>query len=180
MVSTQILKRKKKEVENLRKLFSNNGVYLFDYRGLNVSEFEDLRNRVKKVGANVKVIKDRIAIKYFEGQKEKHGRELFNGPIAVAYAEENFVEVAKIIVDFEKDNKNIKIKSGFIEDTFVDVNKVREVAKLPNKEQLIAQVAFSVAMPLKKFGMSLSAPLKNFVVLLNNLKDKREKEKNNG
>ena len=44
----------------------------------------------------------------------------------------------------------------------------------------MAQVAFSVAMPLKKFGMSLSAPLKNFIVLLNNLKDKREKEKNNG
>jgi len=180
MVSTQSLKRKKKQVENLGNLFSNNGVYLFDYRGLNVSEFEDLRNRVKKVGANVKVIKDRIAIKYFEDQEKKHGRELFNGPIAIAYADENFIEVAKIIVDFEKENKKIEIKSGFIEDTFVDVNKVREVAKLPNIEQLMAQVAFLVAMPLKKFGMSLSAPLKHFIVLLNNLKDKKEKEKKNG
>lgn len=180
MTNTQGLERKKKEVENLRELFSNNGVYLFDYRGLNVAEFEDLRSRVKKIGANVKVIKNRVAIKYFEEKKEKYGRELFNGPTAVAYADKNFIEVAKIIVDFEKESKKIKIKPGFIEDTFVDINKVREVAKLPNKEQLMAQIAFSVAMPLKKFGMSLSAPLKHFIVLLNNLKDKKGKEENNG
>jgi large subunit ribosomal protein L10 len=180
MTGTQSLKRNKMEVENLGELFSNNGVYLFDYRGLNVAEFEDLRSRVKKIGANVKVIKNRIAIKYFEEKKEKHGRELFNGPTAVAYADENFIEVAKILVDFEKESKKIKIKPGFIEDVFVDINKVREVAKLPSKEQLMAQIAFSVAMPLKKFGMSLSAPLKNFIVLLNNLKDKKGKEENNG
>jgi hypothetical protein len=45
--------------------------------------------------------------------------------------------------------------------------------------QLMSQLAYSIAMPLKKFGLSLSAPLTHMMILLHNLKDKKEKEANN-
>ncbi|MEN8154889.1 MAG: 50S ribosomal protein L10 [Acidobacteriota bacterium] len=181
MPSKQILEDKKKKVDEIGAIFNSNGVYLIDYRGLSVPEIEDLRTKIKTSDAEFKIIKNRLAIKYFEKEKKEFGRDVFNGPTAVAYSDEKFVEVAKIVVDFEKDTKKIKIKSGFIENKFVTIDEIKNVAKLPGKDQLMAQLAFSIAHPLKKMGMALSSPLKNVLVLMNNLKDKKEKEeKNNG
>lgn len=181
MPSIQTMERKKKQVDEIAEIFDNSGVYLLDYRGLNVSQMNDLRERVKNLDANLKVIKNRLAIKYFEREKKEFGRELFNGPLAVAYTTEKFVEMAKVLVDYEKENDKLEIKAGFIEKTFADREKVKYVAKLPGKEQLMAQLVGAISMPLKKMGMALSAPLINMLILMNNLKDKKEKEeKNNG
>lgn len=175
MGSAQILEKKKKTVDGLAEIFNSNGVYLFDYRGLKVSEMGNLRNRVKALGANVKVLKNRLAIKFFEREKIDIGRDLFNGPIAVAYSNEKFVETAKVLVDFEKESKKIKIKSGFIEKKLVSDKQVAEVAKLPGKEQLLAQLVYSIGMPLRRFGSALSSPLTHMLILLKNLQEQKEK-----
>jgi len=176
MPSKEILRQKEKKVEEMGKIFRSNGVYLFDYRGLSVAQMEGFRNKVKELGAQVKVIKNRLAIKYFERENLEQGRDIFEGPMAIAYADENFVEVAKLITEFEKENDKVEIKAGFIEQNFADREQIKAVAKLPSKDQLLAQVAFSIAYPLKKMGMALTAPLRDTLILLNNLKDKKEKE----
>ncbi len=176
MASTKVLNEKKKRVDEIAGIFSSNGVYLFDYRGLTVSQMSALREKVKVLNASVKVIKNRLAIKHFENQNRDFGRDLFKGPMAVAYANDNFVEVAKVLVDFAKESEHVKIKAGFIENQFADKEKVIQVAKLPSKDQLLAQLVGAISMPLKKMGMALSAPLRNTLVLMNNLKDKKENE----
>lgn len=175
MGSTQMLLKKQKGVDALDEIFKCNGVYLFDYRGLKVSEFETLRRKIRNLNANVRVIKNRLAIKYFEKQKLDVGRELFNGPVAIAYSNEKFVETAKVLIDFEKEGKKIKVRSGFIERRLVNEKQIGEVARLPGKEQLMAQLLLSMTMPLRKFGSALSAPLTSMLVLLKNLKEKKEK-----
>jgi len=170
------LERNKKIVEDLSDVFKKNGVYLIDYRGLNVSEMEILRRRIKEINGQFKVIKNRLAIQYFKKEKKDVGREVFSGPVAVACSEENYVKLAKVITEFQKETKKIAIKSGFLESKLVDKDTVISISKLPTKEQLMYQMAFSIAMPLKKIGMVLNAPLKNVLVLMNNLKDKKEKE----
>ncbi|MCK5055263.1 MAG: 50S ribosomal protein L10 [Candidatus Aminicenantes bacterium] len=176
MTGKKIIEQKKREVDDLGKIFSKNGVYLFDYRGLTVPQMGALREKVKALDAKVKVIKNRLAIRYFKKENKPYGRELFNGPLAIAYADDNFVDVARVIVASEKEFEHVKIKAGFIEGVFADKTRVKEVAKLPAKEQLMAQVALSMSMPLKKFVMSLAAPLKNMLLLMKNLKDKKEEE----
>jgi large subunit ribosomal protein L10 len=175
MGSAKSLEKKKKTVDALAEIFRSNGVYLFDYRGLKVSEMGNLRNRIKALGADVKVVKNRLAIKFFEKEKLAVGRELFHGPIAVAYSNDKFVETAKVLVDFEKESKKIKIKSGFIERRLVSEKQVAEVAKLPAKEQLLAQLVYSIGMPLRRFGSALSSPLSHMLILMKNLQDKKVK-----
>ncbi len=171
------LERNKKAVEDLSDIFTKNGVFLIDYRGLNVPEMETLRGQIRDVEGQFRVIKNRFAIQYFKNEKkEQIGREVFNGPIAVAYSDDKYVELAKVIADFVKETKKITIKSGFLEKELVDAETIISISKLPSKEQLLSQVAFSIAMPLKKMGMMLTSPLKNVLVLMNNLKDKKEKE----
>ncbi len=176
MASEKILERKKQEVDELGKIFEKSGVYLFDYRGLSVPKMEELRGKIKALNADMRVIKNRLAVKYFERGQKGYGREIFQGPMAIAYADENFVEVAKVIVESEKNYEHVTLKAGFIEGVFADKEKVKQVATLPGREQLLAQLAFSLTMPLKKFGLTLSAPLRNMLILMKNLKDKKEKE----
>lgn len=175
MASKQILQEKEKQVAKLGEIFKSNGVFLFDYRGLKVSEMEDLRRRARNLNGGLMVIKNRLAIKSLEKSQAGIGREVLNGPLAVAFSGENFIEVAKMMVDYEKESKKIRIVSGFIEEKFVSSTQIAEVAKLPGREQLLAQLALSMAMPLKKMGAALRSPLVSMLVLLQNLKDKKEK-----
>jgi large subunit ribosomal protein L10 len=78
-------------------------------------------------------------------------------------------------VEFEKESKKIKILSGFIEKKLVSDRQVSEVAKLPGKEQMLAQLVFSIGLPLRRFGSALSAPLTHMLVLFKNLQAKKEK-----
>ena len=177
MTSPKSIERNQKRIEELAGIFARKGVYLFDYRGLSVPEMQSLRNKVRGLNAGIKVFKNRMAIKYFEeAQPGEYGRELFNGPLAVAYADDNFVEVAKVMVEFEKESKKIELKSAFVEARLMDRDKVLQLAKLPGRDQLLAQLAMSIVHPLKKMGLSLSAPLTNMLILLKNLKDKKAKE----
>ncbi len=176
MGSKVILEAKKAEVEDIGKVFSSNGVYVFDYRGLDVKKFEELRNKVKDLDSNIKVIKNRLIIKHFEKNNLEYGRDLFNGPTAVAYGNEKFVEVAKALVDFQKEHKSVDIKFGFIEGNFADVQEVKTVATLPSKEQLLASFVLTASMPIKKWGMAMSSPLRNLLILMKNLKEKKAKE----
>lgn len=178
MPSKQIMNQKKQQVDDLGNIFQSSGVFLFDYRGLTVAQMETLRNRIKEVGADVKVIKNRLAIKYFEREEKEIGRELFNGPLAAVYAGDNYVDVAKIMVEAEKEFEKVDLKAGFIENSFADNEKIKAVSKLPNKDQLKAQLLYSMTMPIKKMGWALKAPLRDMLILMNNLKDKKEKEEN--
>lgn len=174
MANQAIREQKKGVVEEIKDIFSNPGVYVIDYRGLSVKEMEGLRKRVKERESHLKVVKNRMIIKHFESQSSTHGRDIFNGPTALVYTDKQFVEIAKDLVDFEKESQKIKIRFGFVEQRFVDADGVKAVAKLPSKEQLLGQVAYSIAYPVKKMGLALSAPLRNVLILMKNLKDKKE------
>ncbi|MCK5221601.1 MAG: 50S ribosomal protein L10 [Candidatus Aminicenantes bacterium] len=181
MPSEKILEQNKKKIDEIGAIFGSSGVYFIDYRGLNVPEIQDLRGKIKRIDSGFKVIKNRLIIKYFEKEKKEFGREHFNGPTAVAYSDDKIVEVAKILSELEKDSKKIKIKFGFIDEKFLSEGDIKSVAKLPGRDQLMSQLAFSIIHPLKKMGMALSSPLQNMLILMQNLKDKKEKEEmNNG
>lgn len=176
MAKTETLARKAEQIEALGKILSSNGVYLFDYRGMTVKQMEALRVKIKAQTGDVEVIKNRLAIQYFKSVNLPYGRDLFNGTLAVAYSHDKYVDVARELVDHEKDAKNIKIRYGFLEQTFVGREKIDAVAKLPSREVLLGQFAGSMASPLKKWGRCMSSPLTSMLVLMKNLKDKKAQE----
>ena len=176
MPSAKILEQKQAVINDLAGIFKKNGVYLIDYRGLTVKEMRELRIKIREFDGDIKVIKNRLAIKYFEKEKQEIGRDVFRGPTAVIYSDDTFVEVAKALVDFQKDTKKITIKKGFIENRMVEQADIIAVSQLPGRDQLMAQLLLSIAMPLKKFALALNAPLTNTLILMKNLNDKKEKE----
>lgn len=179
MPSKKVLERNQKKVSEIKNMLDNKGVYFVDYRGLSVKEIQNLRKKIKNLDSGFKVVKNRLIIKHFEKEKKETGRDIFKGPTAIAYSDEKFVEVAKVLVDFIKENKKITIKSGFLESRFVGSDEIVSISQLPSREQLMTQLALSFAHPIRKMGMALSSPLRTMLVLMQNLKDKKEKEENN-
>ena len=78
--------------------------------------------------------------------------EQLNGTTAIAYSENGYTDAPKILSDYAKDNENFQVKAGFIDGSAVDAKSIDELAKLPPKEVLIAQVLGGLNGPIQGFG----------------------------
>ena len=137
------LTRSQKEalVEQLNEKFSRAvSVTLVDFPGLTVSQANELRAKLRDVQGELKVSKNtlfRIAIK---GTESEPLLDAFEGPNAAVFAYEDPVQVAKVLMDFAKDNEVLKIKSGILNGKLMDANGIEALSKLPTREVLLAQM----------------------------------------
>ncbi|MCD6435307.1 MAG: 50S ribosomal protein L10 [Clostridiales bacterium] len=160
------LDMKKKKVEEIKEKFVGaKSAVLVDFRGLNVDETTELRKRFREAGVVYKVYKNnlvKLAIKdtVFESLSQD-----LTGPNAIAFGYADPVVPAKVIKDFVKNHKNLEIKTGVVEGEYYDVEKITEIAEIPSREELIA-----------KFMGSIKSPVSNFVYLLTNVIEEKEKE----
>jgi len=86
------------------------------------------------------------------------------------------VAPAKIISEFAKSHKALEIKAGILEGTVIPLEKVKALADLPSKEQLLGQVAAVMQAPIVNLVNVLQAPIRNLAYAVDALREKREQE----
>jgi len=148
-------------------------IIIVDFTGLKVPDAFDLRNRLKKVDAELKVAKKtliQLALK--NNNLDKNIREM-NGEIALVFGYKDEILPAKTVYDFTKENENLKILGGFFENEFQNAEKFIELAKLPSKEELLGRLVGSISSPLTGFVRSLQYNLKGLVFTLNAIKENK-------
>ena len=123
-------KNKKKEyIQEMKDFFKKtSSVFVTHYQGLTVKQIDELRAEMRKHGILFKITKNRITKLALEGSKFKKLENLFSGPTAIAFSEDAITS-AKILTKFAKNNKNLKIIGGIMEE---EPLTVEEVAKLIN------------------------------------------------
>lgn len=163
---------KKKIIEDLKKEISKTKVIIFaDYYNLSVKKMEELRKRLKKKDGKYVVVKKnflRIALK--EIGLENINLEELKGGISLAFHDQDEILPAKILNQFSKEHKELRIQGGILEKKFIDPAKITELAKLPEKEELIAKLIYFIKTPLSGFLRVLEGNLKSFVYLLKVIK----------
>src|SRR5665647_1570065 len=126
--------------------------YFLDYRGLTFAEASELRARLAKNDASLKVVKNTLA-KIAAADAGVEGlSELLQGPTAIAYCHGDPVRVAKTIQDFIKEKKKAAIRGGKLQRSMLTPSDVETLAALPSREQLIARVVGAIASPLTGLG----------------------------
>jgi ribosomal protein L10 len=111
--------QKQESIESLKSVFADAGaVVVTHYMGLTVAEMTDLRLRLRKEGAAIKVVKNTLALKALDGKLGDTGSALFTGPVAIAYGPDA-VSAAKVAVQFAKENDKLKIVGGVLDQTNV-------------------------------------------------------------
>lgn len=151
--------QKQESIESLKSVFADAGaVVVTHYMGLTVAEMTDLRLRLRKEGAAIKVVKNTLALKALDGKLGDKGEKLFTGPVAIAYGPDA-VSAAKIAVQFAKENDKLKLVGGVLDQTNVlDENGVRALATLPSLDELRGKLIGLVQAPATKIAGVLQAP----------------------
>lgn len=151
--------QKAESIETLKGVFADSGaVVVTHYLGLTVAEMTDLRGRLRKEGATLKVVKNRLAQKALDGAGGEGGYDLFKGPVAIAYGSDP-VSAAKVVVQYAKDNEKFSVIGGLLDQTTVlDGDAVKALATLPSLDQIRAKIVGLLQAPATKVAGVLAAP----------------------
>jgi large subunit ribosomal protein L10 len=173
-VREQTLQAKSQNVEEIKEKISKaQSVVVVDYRGLNVEQLTELRSRYRKAGVEYKVYKNTMMRFAFKDSGLEEFNEFLKGPSAIAFGYDDPVQAAKITSDFAKENDKLEIKAGIVDGKVIDVNGVKDLANLPPREVLIAQVLGGFNAPIQGFANVLQGTIRSFAIVLNAIAEKQ-------
>jgi large subunit ribosomal protein L10 len=164
--------QKAEMVEWIGGVFDANTVVVVANGGLSVSEFERLRAELRKTGANMKIVKNRLAKIAISGKPSEKLTDLFQGPTAIAFSEDP-VAAAKAVKEFAKGNEKLTILGGSMGEEIFDVKGVEALASMPSREELIASIVLTITSPASSLASAIGAPASNIAGILETL-EKRE------
>lgn len=158
MGSVSVLEQKKQIVDEIRsKISGAKSVVVVDYRGLNVDEVTELRNKYREAGVEYKVYKNSMMRFAFKEEGYEAFNEFLTGPNGIAISTEDAVAAAKVTSDFAKEHKNLELKAGIVEGEIMPLDKITAIANLPSKEALLTQLAYVLNEPMAMFARAIQA-----------------------
>ena len=114
-------------------------VVVSHYKGLTVAEVSELRNNIRKAGAGFRVTKNRIAKLALKGTKFEGLTELFNGPTAIAFANDP-ISACKACVEFAKTNEKLVVIGGAMGTGVLTIDEINRLASIPSMDELRAKL----------------------------------------
>lgn len=152
------------------KIKRQKGLVFTDFRGLKVGEIQDLRKQLKAAGIEYKVTKKTLIKLALEKAKKEVDTAQFEGSVALTLGYEDPIMPAKIISKFAREHKNLKILGGMIEDKFLTIEEVRELALIPSKDELLIKLIASLKSPISGFVNVLGGSIRNLIGILGAIK----------
>ena len=173
MPSEKILQEKQAYVEGLAEKLKNAvaGVVV-SYQGLNVADDTQLRRELRAAGVEYAVVKNTLLRRACDIAQLSGLDEVLNGTTALAISSDH-VAAAKIHDTFAEKNKALQIKAGFVEGKVISADEVKELAKMPPKEVLVAKALGGLNAPISGFVCVLNANLRGLVVALNAIAEQK-------
>ena len=127
-----------------------------DYRGVSVDDMTTLRKAAREVGVQVRVIRNTLARRAFEGTEFECLNEALLGPNILAFSIEDPGAGARLFKDFVKENKEFEIKALSIGGKLLPADQIDVVAKLPTRDQAISLLMAVMQAPVTKLVMTLN------------------------
>lgn len=158
MPNIKVLEQKKADVAALSEKFKNAQAIVFaDYRGLTVEQDTELRAAFRKAGVEYKVIKNTLSKRALAENGIEGLDEKLEGPTAVAYCDSDVIAPAKVISEYAKKFEPLEIKAGIVEGEVVELSVIEQLASIPSKDVLIAQLLGMLTSPMRSLAVGLNA-----------------------
>ena len=164
-----MLKKDKERIvgDIAERLRSSETLIVADYRGLSMTQIDEVRTKLLGHGARFSVVKNTLTRRAAEEAGIKDLLELLEGPTAIAFVQEgDMVAVAKTLSDTARETKVLSIKGGILQGQPMTAEQVRDLAKLPPVEVLQSRTLGIVIAPLHAFVGLLGAPLRDLVGII--------------
>lgn len=169
------LDEKQKIVKDLEDKITSAALVVFtDYRGLNVDEMTELRNRLRVPGVEYRVVKNTMTRFALKNLGYESIADQIEGPNAAVFSQEDPVGPAKTLFEFSKQYKKLEVKLGILEGQLVEAARIKDLAELPPREILLAQVLGTMKAPIQGFANVLNANITGLVRALEQIKEQKQ------
>lgn len=129
---------------------------LAEYRGITVADMTKLRTEARSKGVTLSVFKNTLARRAVTGSAFEVIGDQMTGPLIYGFSEDA-VAAAKVVADFAKTNDKLVIRGGAFGGKVLDVNGVKQLASIPSKEVLLAQLLGLMQSPISRTARVLAA-----------------------
>lgn len=149
------------EYENLFK--DSSGFILTTCSGVPVKELETIRQNIREVGGEFRVVKNTLLSRALDGVGIDLPEEIFIGTTAIGFATDDIAGVAKAVVDLARGFDSVNIKGGVIEKVIYDAEQVTMLADLPPLPVLRAQLLAQLQSPGSTVAMLLASAVRQLL-----------------
>lgn len=166
---------KKEAVAEIKdKINQSKSMVIADYLGLDVAEMTELRSQLRDQGVEFKVVKNTLASIAADESDMEDMKEFFSGPTAIAFGMEDAVSPAKVLVDFAKDHDVLEIKAGVLDKKIMNVERVKALAEIPDRDTLLAQLLANMKSPITGLVRVLDGNISGLARILNQIREQKE------
>ena len=169
--------QKAEQVELLaEKLKKAKVAVLTDYRGLKVSQIQELRGKLRGGDIEYRVVKNSLARRAAEAAGHKALEASLKGPVAVAFGyDDDIGKAAKLINEFVRTTRlKVDVVGGLVEGRVFTPDQMKQLADLPSRDALIAQLMGTLQSPVAQLVGIMQAPLQQLLGVLEAYKNKVE------
>ncbi len=150
-------------------------LFLISYKGLTAEDFNELRERLASIGGGCHVVPNRLFRRAtlaagLEALAEAELKE----DNALVMGGEDVVAVAKVLKEFAKEHDQVAVRCGVVDGRFCPAEAAAQLADLPPREVLLAQLLGLLEAPAAQLVRVLNAKVASIVYVLNAYLSKKE------
>ena len=127
-----------------------------EYRGITVADMTKLRNQARSNGVSLSVLKNTLARRAVIGSSFEIVADQMTGPLIYGFSVDA-IAAAKVVANFAKTNDKLVIRGGVYGGKALDANGVKQLASIPSKEVLMAQLCGLLMSPMSRTAVVLGA-----------------------
>jgi large subunit ribosomal protein L10 len=150
------------------------GVILSDYRGLNVQQMAELRQRLRAAAVELQVAKNTLARRAAEGTAFAQLSDYLVGPTSIAFTMGDVVAMAKVLSEYVKREPKFGIRAGVVEGKVVSPQEITVLADLPPREVLMARLLANMQSPVAGLVGVLQGVLRQLLYVLHAIQEAKE------
>jgi large subunit ribosomal protein L10 len=139
---------------------------LADYRGLTVTDLQGLRGQLRGVGAEFRIAKNTLTRIAANNRGISSLDATLEGPTALVFTGDDIVGPSKVINDFARTSRILKVKGALLQGKSVGAGDVEALATMPPKEELIATIVGALDSPVTNLVFALDFAVTEFTSLL--------------
>jgi large subunit ribosomal protein L10 len=160
--------KKVETVETLRQQIEGSNLTIaIDFTGLRVSDMQEFRRRLRTASVELKVVKNTLLRLAAEAAGKPNLTQVVDGPTALGFTSGEIVEAAKAITEYARTAPGqFAIRGAFLEGQVLTADDFRDLARLPPKPVLLAQIAGHLQSPMATLIGLLDSPLQELSLLL--------------
>ena len=168
--------QKAEQVELLtEKLRKAKVAVLTDYRGLTVTQLQELRGKLRTGDVEYRVVKNTLARRAADAAGVADLKAELEGPVAIAFGYDDLSLPSKLINEFVRTTRlKLDVKGGLVEGRVFSPDQVKQLADLPSRDTLLAQLLGTLQSPVAQLVGIMQTPVQQLLGVLDAYKSKLE------